>query len=787
MDKLVSKGLKIDLHIHSVYSTRKDGKDKVGNNTLENLPILVNKLNEYGIEMCAITDHDYFNYDLYAELKKEEQKKYGVKKVLPGVEFSVRCKDSKVIHIVTIFNDTDDKKIRKIQDVFENGSGKSLYQNGAYSQKDYLDILKEINLDFVMIAHQKKSPSSKQSAKKSDVMCLGEEEFERLVLLEYFDAYEFHDKSNEIYNKIYALEKGVTEKLRFITGTDCHDWPSYPYYGPGKTEEVQFTYLKALPTFKGLAMAITDYHRINMTDSFFGQGKYIDNLELCINGKEIAIPMSRGINVVIGENSIGKSFILHALTDNRAILGNSKLKKGYQKYAAKNGINIKTHILENDIFKFNYQGYIREIFDNPDMKVDQYLKDFFPDAIDVERYKRPVARELERLYECIEKKFSYDKSVNGLNSFKLLLEEPADKELTIIGSVPKFELKDLHDLLKAFDKVIKGLEQDIIENKELGDEDKKHLETEVEFLEILKIKYENINNQKEKENSKINIFNTCISDFRLSYRERQTDEKNQYDNFIENKRYAIEDILEVLKQHKQIQPFQFQMKDMKVIPEENRVGDYVFVSKIGMEKIDNEYLNKLLQDVLRKDRKLDIVNMSSTSLENDISRFPQEAKDALDGLRIKINGKMDEEFKIRNSIIKNNQDIYDELSDGFNAQIYFGILTGEERNKGIYIIDQPEDHISQKAIKDTVLEQFRRMGRYRQVIMVTHNPQFIVNLDVDNVIFLSKDEEGIKVQSGALEYEVPDCNILEIVANNIDGGLETIKKRMKRYDKNLQI
>ena len=104
--------------------------------------------------------------------------------------------------------------------------------------------------------------------------------------------------------------------------------------------------------------------------------------------------------------------------------------------------------------------------------------------------------------------------------------------------------------------------------------------------------------------------------------------------------------------------------------------------------------------------------------------------------------------------------------------------------KGIYIIDQPEDHISQKAIKEDVLEQFRNMAKRRQIIMVTHNPQFIVNLDVDNVIFLSKQNE-ISIQSGALEYENDKYSILNIVADNIDGGIYTIQKRVKRYEKNI--
>ena len=130
-------------------------------------------------------------------------------------------------------------------------------------------------------------------------------------------------------------------------------------------------------------------------------------------------------------------------------------------------------------------------------------------------------------------------------------------------------------------------------------------------------------------------------------------------------------------------------------------------------------------------------------------------------------------------------DVYQEVSAGFDAQMYFTLLSGEMRNRGIYIIDQPEDHISQRAIKEKVLEQFRRMGQQRQIIMVTHNPQFIVNLDVDNVIFLSKVDGKFKIESGALEYENDEYKILKIVADNIEGGLQTIQGRMKRYEKNI--
>ena len=107
MKKIASRGVKIDLHMHSEYSKAKDGQ-KVAGNTLANLSILVRGLINNHVEMCAITDHDNFNYELYCELKKEETKDNCVLKVLPGIEFSVEFMENKVIHIVTIFDDKDE-------------------------------------------------------------------------------------------------------------------------------------------------------------------------------------------------------------------------------------------------------------------------------------------------------------------------------------------------------------------------------------------------------------------------------------------------------------------------------------------------------------------------------------------------------------------------------------------------------------------------------------------------------------------------------------------------------
>ena len=112
MQKIVKEGLKVDFHIHSFASSFKDGK-KVSNNTIENIPTLVSKLIENNVNMVAITDHDNFDYALYKELKKEELNNNCIKKIIPGVEFSVKI-DNSVVHIIALFDDCS-PNIKNIQ------------------------------------------------------------------------------------------------------------------------------------------------------------------------------------------------------------------------------------------------------------------------------------------------------------------------------------------------------------------------------------------------------------------------------------------------------------------------------------------------------------------------------------------------------------------------------------------------------------------------------------------------------------------------------------------------
>ncbi len=785
MERVVTKAIKIDLHIHSCFSVGKDA-DKVKQNTLDNLNVLIAGLTQNDVNVAAITDHDTFNYQLYSELKKQEENENCIQKILPGIEFSVEFDLGKQIHIVVIFDDKDNEKVKNIETVMTTGSGKTKYHKTKqqFTRRDFIDILDEIGLNFIMIAHQKKSVLSEDGAKENDVLSLGMDTFNELVFMDYFDAFEFRNKKNELYNKVFQMDNSLGENVRFVTGSDCHKWENYPYTEKDEKRNFNYTYLKSLPTFKGLAMAITDNHRIAYENKFFNPLETsIQSFHVKIRGKEVIVPLSKGINVIIGDNSIGKSLFVHGITGN-VKLGDKQIEKGYKKYLEKKSIELEPQISEEEIFKFNTQGEIRGIFDKGGLKPDTFLKQFYPNEINASKYRKIVETELEVLYSALEAKFRFDEHKRSLPEFTISSVEFVPMSITFTGKKSKTPDKQIKDLIDKLDGIYKELVE-VRKNKAIDPKDSEQFSHMQETLSYIKEKYQKRHESIKADNEKINAYTTFINEYRQTFSKKITDEQALYSDFINGKTKAIEAIANLINERTKLIRYESRDIDEEIVPETNPVDKYKFVSKLGIERVDKSYVDGLIKGVLKKGENINTLSITETDLTGCIKNNNAEGENPIDVLKDKINAVLDKDFAPRNSIIEAGMDVYQDVSSGFDAQMYFTLISGETSTKGIYIIDQPEDHISQKAIKEKVLNQFRRMGENRQVIMVTHNPQFIINLDVDNVIFLSDENGEFSIKSGALEYENDDYSILDIVAENVEGGLAQIQGRLKRYEKKL--
>jgi hypothetical protein len=98
------------------------------------------------------------------------------------------------------------------------------------------------------------------------------------------------------------------------------------------------------------------------------------------------------------------------------------------------------------------------------------------------------------------------------------------------------------------------------------------------------------------------------------------------------------------------------------------------------------------------------------------------------------------------------------------------------------IIDQPEENLDPKSIYDELVGLFLEAKSKRQVIMVTHNANLVVNTDADQIIVAEAQPHGpgelppIQYTSGGLE----EANIRKVVCDILEGGERAFKERARR-------
>lgn len=109
-------------------------------------------------------------------------------------------------------------------------------------------------------------------------------------------------------------------------------------------------------------------------------------------------------------------------------------------------------------------------------------------------------------------------------------------------------------------------------------------------------------------------------------------------------------------------------------------------------------------------------------------------------------------------------------------------LALDEADDRPLIIDQPEESLDPKSIYDELVPLFRTAKAKRQVILVTHNANLVVNTDADQVIVARAGAHApgqlppITYTSGGLEV----ADIRRLVCDILEGGEEAFRERARR-------
>ena len=107
------------------------------------------------------------------------------------------------------------------------------------------------------------------------------------------------------------------------------------------------------------------------------------------------------------------------------------------------------------------------------------------------------------------------------------------------------------------------------------------------------------------------------------------------------------------------------------------------------------------------------------------------------------------------------------------AMLAFLLAHGDEP----LVLDQPEDDLDNHLIYDLVVRQMRENKRRRQIIVVTHNPNIVVNGDAEMLHALDfHNGQCVVTQSGSLQ----DAAMREEVCRIMEGGREAFERRYRR-------
>lgn len=101
-----------------------------------------------------------------------------------------------------------------------------------------------------------------------------------------------------------------------------------------------------------------------------------------------------------------------------------------------------------------------------------------------------------------------------------------------------------------------------------------------------------------------------------------------------------------------------------------------------------------------------------------------------------------------------------------------------QRQNDVIMIDQPEDDLDNQTIYDDVIKLLREMKPHAQFIFATHNANFPVLGDAEQVHACQYQDEKVATQSGSIDARP----VQEAIINIMEGGQEAFNRRKEVYN-----
>ncbi|MDD5608486.1 MAG: hypothetical protein PHY57_08240 [Ignavibacterium sp.] len=311
----------------------------------------------------------------------------------------------------------------------------------------------------------------------------------------------------------------------------------------------------------------------------------------------------------------------------------------------------------------------------------------------------------------------------------------------------KGDLSSLLTDVEAFKKQIVKLKQKLTEIKEREEKLKKILEQKNELGELIE---NELKNQQQKINASWNEL--------LQGKSEWTDEQKDLINLIiEDREINIEG--EIV----------FDKKEFYT-------GIQTYIDGRGFKNKSN-LAN--LEKFFEVNSFESFISLTNSRLKNIIdgnpSCFYQDEKYDIEKYLFDLNSRSKYLYTQPKITYKNKT--LDKLSAGQRGTLYLCMKLATKAFSEPIIFDQPEDDLDNEFIITELVDIFKKLKKFRQVIIVTHNANLVVNSDVEQVIIAQNNEEVLSYFAGALE----NPTVIENVCKILEGGKEAFERRKNKY------
>ena len=758
-----------DLHIHTCKSAKSSGEfQKMGiKDYLDCIEEIFEKYPD--LNMISFTDHNAINYDVYEKYYKRKIAKRV--KLIPGIEIDVSIENDKQYkHIIVYFDlnsDTLKEYSAKINDFIQTNTTKD---NTSIEIGKLLDFLVGLRIQFIL------NPHCFKQGKRGIDFSWDEEKIKtepHKYSDQFFCFWETSGKSDITRAEKLIKDYDMGERVSIVSFSDSSDKNKLEQYLSNPPQ-----YFNCLPNFRGLQLAGVDCRRITnkkySADNDAEAGNYIKKIKFGNN----EIMLSPKLNVIIGGRGSGKSLLLDSLNlrvnYNNIVILNDKRTQYISKFKTKAYNGKLIEIKKKMLIDYFDQLYVSKIFEGNN-NINVYFE------LEFNKIKEPKLN--TKIIKDFSKTVKNTKHKNEKVNISNLI-----KNFIVINT--KDKLLSFNDIDEDGQEYIKYISfadsyDKIIEEMQLADE--------IKYNEDIKDLYRKLCDRINKEIYKYNK-NIIINKMALEF-------KKMYNDYRSEKSVKENDKNDVKRSFK----YSFENEISDIVRKVRIINGYIKVTLNSNNSID--FSNS-------ENTTIQFPNGNSIRFEKSVIRerpfeyFARVSKDYLNGFK-GIDQKFIYKFCYKKLTFKSkkNEDEYLEELEKFDlnnvktnnilfckkGESYFenieNFSPGKKSNvlleyilsketKVPLLIDQPEDNIDNSTIYNELTNWIYAAKFKRQLLVVTHDANVAINADAENIIVAEeKNKDEYDYKYGALEYS----DNIDKTANILDGGIEAVEKRLKKY------